>query len=451
MVINASLRDIWKVTSLIYITQGLGLGVFQYTYQAFLYDHFGGTSKSLSLVISLLVITEVLILFLEVPTGALGDYIGRKKTVILAFACGTVGCFCRTWIYFIPSVPISYVVGVVAVIFYALSYTLFSGSLVAWVVDSIRVRNIPEGHGKILARSSANMIIAKAVGAIMSVFLYLHGYIFYAFALGTLSFLFCCLYCAVAMRETESMNFTRDGWRWRVSYEKMREIVCEGFYVCISIKPIACLTAVYASFMMLIHIVLYMWPIAMKANFGVEKMSFYWFFVVFGSFVTSFLGSKFLEYLNRHHENETSARMSNEQLWNWLAVVCIITAIPVIVLGVLSTLNQLTLFVFVGAIVVFNVGYGFLMPAYDTLINYYIPEKHAKQRATVMSFASMLDSVLMVMFLFPSTGPSGRQTAIGWLVPAVMLIVLIGIVHVLMKSYCRQQRELNAGSDFATG
>ena len=442
MTASSRLKDLLLTTRIIRGAQGLSLGVFQYTYYVFLYDHFGASAGSLRKLVFLFIFGDILILLLEVPTGALGDFIGRKKTIVLSLLFGTITFFCRTWICFVPSVEYSFLLAMISTTLYALCYTLFSGTFVAWLVDTIRIRGVQEGHGVLLAKSYNSMIIAKAVGATLGIALYLHGYVVHAFALVCLAYLLCTLYCGIAMKETELMNFHK-GWpSWRESWEKMRQIIFTAIKVSTKTPPIAYLIFMYASFMFLIHIILFLWPIAMKTNFGIVNMSPIWFLIIFLSFVASFSGSKGLEKINKFYFKKYQSRLPNVILWQLFAFICLLTAVPIVVLGWSQWAGQMSLWFFVLAIAIFNIGYGFLMPAHNTLINYYIPVEHAQERATIMSCAAMLDGLLGIIFTFPSSGPSGKDTAIGWMLPAGILIVLTIVIHTLMRRYQRKMGEL---------
>lgn len=445
--INPALKDIWNSTQVIRITRGLNLGIFQYTYHVFLYDHFGGDVKALKSIIFLMILSALLMLIAEVPTGALADHIGRKKTLVLSLAIGTVSYFFRTWVYFANSFSFSFILALLAVVFYSLSFSLFKGSFTAWIVDAVRERNVPEGHGPILARSYGSLMLAKIIGGILGLSLYLSGYVYYAFGLGALSYLLCAIYCGGTMQESKSMEFHKGDFILKESLAKMKKIIADGVGISLKTPPIAYMILMNAAFMMLIQVVNYLWPVAMKSNFGIGKMSPYWFIVVFTSMGMALLGTKLLEKINHRHVDGKIRKLPDSTLWNWLAGACIIMAIPIIVLGINAGTNSMDLNLFIVAMAAFSIGYGFVIPAYEILINYFIPSNHAKERATIMSLSEMLLELCFVVLLFPSSGPSGKQTAVGWILPAGILIVLTVVVHFLMRRYQRRAGELATGGN----
>jgi len=440
--VNAQIRDVWFVTQAIKVTYGFNLAVMQFAYHIFLYDHFGGDPKALNLTVSLLVITSFGILISEVPTGVIGDYIGRKKTVIASFVVAGAAFFLRTWIYFVPSLTYSYVLALLAAIFYAISFTLFSGSFSAWLVDTVRDRNIKEGHGPIIAKSYGRMIVAKVFGAVVGVGLYLIGYVVYAYAFCTILSLLCAFYCGISMKETESLSFFKGKIFVQESISKMKAILINGFRISVKTPAILYIMLMDAGIMMLVYIVLNLWPIAMKMNFGMSKMSPYWFIIVLTSFVTAFFGTKVLEIWQKKYFSAQGRRMPNPMLWSRYVTICIIAASSILLLGLSKFFGNLSAILFVSMLALFNFGYGFHMPSCDTLINYYIPAARSKERATVMSFTAMLVHFFIIVFMFPSTGSSGEATILGWIFPSSLLILLSLTIHILMRRYQRKIGEL---------
>ena len=85
---------------------------------------------------------------------------------------------------------------------------------------------------------------------------------------------------------------------------------------------------------------------------------------------------------------------------------------------------------------------GFIMPAFNTFVNYYIPLENSKERATILSFAQMFLCVLLIIFYFPSNKPQETVSAAGWMLPAGVVIVVAILIHVLMRRYYRKNAEI---------
>ncbi len=386
-----------------------------------------------------MIIDKILNLLTEVPTGIVADHIGRKKTIITSFVFIGLSSFLILWIYFVSNMYFAGSLIVSASICSAISYTLYNGSFNAWIVDTVREQNIQEGHGPILTRSYGHMIIAKLVGAIMGIGLYLSGYPYFIFAIGCILSLLCALYCAVTMEETKSIPFYQGKLLVRESFKRMRNILVNGFKISTKVPPVFFSIILYGSVMMLIYIAMFLWPITLKSNFGVTKMTFYWFLIIVLNFVTSFIGAKGLEKYQILYIEKTKKRMPNEKLWNLFVIISLITGVSLFILGFSNLKGPLNLALFIAVVAIFNIGYGFLMPAFNTFINYYIPLENSKERSTILSFSAMFLNLLLIIFLFPSNKPQDTVSAAGWMLPSGVVIVVAIIMHILMMRYFRKK------------
>jgi len=440
--INPHLKDIWSITKNIQMTFGLLVGLLQYINYVFLYEHFGANANALKLVAVLAIIGQLMTLLSEVPTGVVGDHIGRKKSVVLFFILSSIACFFRAWIFFVPSMISSIVLALIATVFSSVGRTFFSGSFTAWVVDSIRERNVKEGHSSLIARSYSVMFVAKLAGAGIGLTLYLIGYVYFAFALASVAGMLCALYCGITMKETKAMQFYKGKLFVGDSINRMKKILINGFKISIKTPAILFIMILDSNFMTLIFVVLFLWTIAMKSNFGAGKMSFYWYLIVFLSFGTSFLGAKGIEWLSHRYMAKNNERISNVTLWDYMVIVCFMISIAVLCLGASSLMGYMPIALFIAVIAILNIGYGFLMPASDALINHYIPVENSSERATIMSLDSMLLEFVMIILFFPSSGSSGEKTVVGWMIPAGVLIVATSVLHILMRRYQRKIGEL---------
>lgn len=443
--IHPDIRDIWIVAKVVQMTIGFNLGLYLYTYGVFFYESFGGAKNptALKLAAVIFIIGNAVMLISDVPMGALADYMGRKKTVILTFLFRAIFFFLMAWVCFIPSTRSAFILSAVAYTCFGISYTLYSGSFVAWIVDSIRERKRSEGHGVILARSYAHMTLAEIIGALIGLSLYLKGYIFYAFSLGFTSCILCAVFCAVVMKETQNLNFYQGKLSWKNSSQRMKKIIVNGFKASVQTPAVTYLMLMYASFMFLINTVSYLWPIAMKSNFGAGKMSPYWYLIVFLSLTLCFVGSKMMEWLSHNKKgSDPNGTTSNVTTWIWFVLFALIMSVPVAYLGIKTQEGNITLPLFIVTVAFSRFAYGFLRPAYETLINNYIPPQYSQERATIMSFASMLSSVVVILLMIPSAGKTGEATTVGWLIPSGLLLFLTIILYFFMRRYQRKIGEL---------
>ena len=302
-------------------------------------------------------------------------------------------------------------------------------------MDTLRERNHTEGIGIVLARSYGSMALAQMFGAGISLPLYLSGYVYYAFALGFTSCILCAVFCGVVMKETKTIPFHEGELLLKDSIQKMKNIIVYGFKISIKTPPVIYLMLMYTAFMFLTHVVAYLWPVAMKTNFGIGKMSPYWYAIVVFSLVLTFAGSKAAEWLAHGHP-------SNASVWKWFVIICLIMAVPIAWLGFKTEQGQIPLLLFIFSVAFCRFGYGFLRPCYETLVNKYIPDGNSQQRATIMSFGGTLVSLVVFVLMIPAAGKTGEETTIGWLIPSGILIVLTLVLGFLMRRYQRRIGEL---------
>lgn len=101
----------------------------------------------------------------EIPTGALGDLLGKKKTLILAFLIAAVGNLMMGFSSSFDHLAI-------ALLFITLGYTLESGTMQAFVYDSLNQIKQKEKYEKTLGNISTVKMITLAGVSILGGFLY---------------------------------------------------------------------------------------------------------------------------------------------------------------------------------------------------------------------------------------------------------------------------------------
>ncbi len=101
----------------------------------------------------------------EIPTGAVGDLLGKKKTLILAFLTAALGNF-------IMGFSNSFDHLAIALLFVTLGYTLESGTIQAFIYDSLRQVNQKELYEKTLGNISSVKMITLSGMSILGGYLY---------------------------------------------------------------------------------------------------------------------------------------------------------------------------------------------------------------------------------------------------------------------------------------
>ena len=430
-IINPAIADVWLVARVVWGTLGINLGLALYTFSPFIYTKFEGVvgSGALRYTVWSAILFQACLLLSDVPTGAVADYLGRKRAIVISFALAALAFFIRSWICFASSLPSILILVLLEAVVYGFSYTFYSGSFVSWMVDTVRERNIPEGHGPLMARSWIYMFAGQMIGAALGLWLYLSGYIFVAFLLGCNISILCTVFCAIVMKESVSLNFYQGPLSFRSSAERLKKIIATGLKISVQVPPIAYLMMTYACAMFFNSVVNYLWPVVMQSNFGAGKMTPFWFLMVFASLLVSMGASRFF--------GKLSHGASSEKLWFSLMSAFLIMGGLILLLGVASYGRGVPFVLFIVVIPLFQLGYGFMGPAYNTLLNNYIPTAYAQQRATILSIGGMLVRVLSVLLLLPSSGSTGQNTTVGWILPASLLIAVTVTANFLMRRHRR--------------
>lgn len=450
MSIPQELRSIWRIVVVVMTNLGFTLGLYLFTYGAYFYDTLrfhGAAEESAMLLTAVLFIIHLgLIAFLEIPTGALGDAIGRKKTVIWSlvfraafFALMGLMAFANTLMY-------AYLFGILAMIAFAINFTLFSGSFTAWVVDAIHEKNINIGYERILGRGYSWRFIAKLLGALLGVLLYINGLAVVAYVLATLLCVSTLVFCLGEMYENQSEAHLIKALSFNVVVQRMSEIITNGFSVCRATPAIWGLIILYASSVFLLNIVDYLWPLTLKSHYGIENNSWQWVVIsaafIFVSTKGSYLLAKYGDWYQKRHDTT----LSKPQLRLWVIGSCFIAACPFVFLSVSTYLSGFSFCLFALSIASVEFSYGAFMPAYETLMNHYIPKSHASERATILSLGSVLRSVLVLLLAIPAAGKTPESTIMSWALPATLLLASAFFAnHLIKKNEKLHQRDLFAG------
>ena len=232
MLTNPAAERIRKIALVVRGVQGFVLGVALYIWGPLFYEQLVKVidpAAAMSLTTLLYGVESLLISLLEIPTGALGDVLGRKWSVVTSQACQMVNLILLAFVPFCHSLELVLLVGLLAVFTFALTYTFFSGSFTAWCVDSLRQCAPDLGYEQILAPVQRRYAIAQLFGAVVGISLYALGWPSAAFMVGATLALFSMVYCMGEMEDeagqtyisTNQVSFTLIGAR-------MGKVIGEG-------------------------------------------------------------------------------------------------------------------------------------------------------------------------------------------------------------------------------
>ncbi len=108
------------------------------------------------------VITSVIT---EVPTGAIADLIGKKKTLILSFLFTSIG-------EILTALYPGFLTFIIAYIILNIGYSLYSGTIDAFLYDTLVGEKREKEYSKVLSRSNAVTSAATAFACILGGFMY---------------------------------------------------------------------------------------------------------------------------------------------------------------------------------------------------------------------------------------------------------------------------------------
>ena len=81
----------------------------------------------------------------------------------------------------------------------------------------------------------------------------------------------------------------------------------------------------------------------------------------------------------------------------------------------------------------------------------YIPASHAAERATVLSFGSLVKGLFVVMLAIPTGGIGGAKSLVGWVLPAGLLLIVALIGNFVLRREERLTPEAASSLDGAAG
>jgi len=435
--LSPEVRQIWRVAKVVQGVMGFTMGLYMYTYGPLFYEKLTQASNpklGMTLATLWFGIHLALIAFLEVPTGAIGDAIGRKWTVVWSFVCKMLFFVLFTFIPFLNSISMILTFGILANIAFGFAYTFFSGTFTAWCVDSLREKAPDIGYEHLLSRAYTYNFIAQIFGGVIGVTLYLRHISYVGFLLAAVICVYCVAFCLGEMEEVKNLKFLEHKQvSLSVITKRIGEILGVGFQVFRQSPVILTLVLVFASYMFVLNIVDYLWPVYLTTRIPENVRTVCWIGLVVATLLVSMLGSHTLTVWTRRWHKKNNAKTHNVVLRRWFIGTCLFSALPILVLSWLTSHGLDAFWYFVFAVLAVEFAYGVIAPCSETLINNYIPENHSQERATIMSYGSMIRSVLVMLLAIPSGGSSGEKTTVGWAIPAFLLLATTVVGHFILK------------------
>lgn len=425
-----SVRPIWRTIQIVRVGRGLDSGLRIFILGPFFYDIFknsAGDNRAMFYTSLVWAIYSGLIALFEIPTGALADVLGRARVITLHYLLNLIYTVGLISLIFSNNLVVILIISVCVFAIRAISFSLFNGSYSAWVVDSINEASPGFGYERLLARGHAYFWWSQMVGGVLGITMYLMGIPYMAFVLAAMLNLSCATYCIAEMREPHSLSFVNFKTLWGSAIRRLTDKTLLGIQICKKVPAIWWLLCIYAVYEFLLGVVGYLWPVTMAEQFGRAKWSAEWYLMVLMVPALAAAGSHILAWWGDHAHKETGKKMTNRDLRLWLIGGSVVAALAIMGLGILNRSGVINFPIFVFTILTVELTYGLTETCYDTLVHNYIPNHHSQERATVMSIGGMLNSLLLLVLLVPSSGKAGESSPVGWILPAAILL-LVAIV-----------------------
>lgn len=334
-------------------------------------------------------------LIFEIPTGAIADLLGRKKTIVIGRVLSLVAClivmFSNNFVYLAIGFSID-----------ALSYNLNSGSEDALVYDSLKILGKEKDYEKILGRYNLIIEIAGGIavfigGALANISFTLS----YAAAIfiNLISLFFSLRFFEVLNKEKEVRGSLK---------ETLREHFKGSYFILVENKRLRKLL-VFFPLVSVFSATVFFYGQQYFSDSGLSKIQISLIFLAHGIF--SGLGSLLSSKINR-------ALKEKGYLFIPLGI-----SVSIILFSLADYKFGIISFCFLGFFT------AMLYPISSNMINELIP---SKMRATIISIDSMIFSIGMVV-LFPIAGVIGEYISLrfAFLIIGIIISILGSVIFYL--------------------
>lgn len=408
---------------------GFTLGIYLLTWGGYFYDacvEVGIESQqALGVIGALLILRQSLVAVLEIPTGAFGDACGHKFSVVMSMYARIAMFAGLVLLTFVSQVWMTYAVLIVVSLAFALFYTLFSGSLLAWLAESLARDGRSAALGGIIARGHTVRLVTTVPGALFGMYAYLQGYAWLAYACAVGTCFATVLLLKHAMRETvPHRSFVSVG----SVVERMRTLIADSVQLCRENHLLLTIIILSAVNLTLLTIVNYYWPVAAKALFAVQDQSMQWACFAAMAAVCGAIGARAVSHLLR-----TDQSQGKMPLLRAYAGLLVVSGVAPFLLRLLLDTAYLQ-WGFLTVVLCVELANGSSLPLQETLTNQLLGERRCAQRATVMSMASLLRGMTVVVVLLPSSVLLPTEIITLWLWPAGLLLLSLCIGGTLFMS-----------------
>lgn len=412
-------------------TLGLYLFIYPLTFgSVFEPDPAHPTAAGHFLFIAIFVFEYLLEALIDGPLGAFADIKGYKPTL--------EGSFIFRGLFFLGMVLIVVLVshGVVGLsaylvaflsygLFFAISLTLWSGANSALLYDSLAETQDQESYLKYFSRLQTGYYICLIGGALLGAYLYFAKRSMLAYGLGAIfSFIgafFIRVYVPEPIRKRE-----------RSSYRKqIVTVMSDAWRYCLNTQAIFYILQLGAFLNLLLQAVNYTWPPYAKGILGIDKLNLKWTSIILVMTLGSLAGNVYIG--SRWKKNEDNEMTE----WRHYLLVSFWFGIAILTLSILAISGYNSIVPFLVLLAVARIAFGAKDAPYEALMNRMITRVSNNQdgsrpaaevRATILSFASIFNAVLILFFFLP-TFVLWKATVKGWILPAALLVIATITTH----------------------
>lgn len=384
-------RKVLKLYITISFLLGLSDSFFFATYVVFLF------SKGLDLMEINLINTFFMIsaFFLEIPTGAIADLFGRKKSIVL-------GCFVFSLSMLAYYLSNEFWFFVFAEVIAAISVTLLSGATEAWIVDSLRFYKFDGLLHDVFKREKQFKQLGIVLGSMAGAYIGSYN-IALPWLISSIASAGVGIFCWVKMKEEyfEKRNFELS---WRPIGRIARNSVLYGW----KNKAVMYVIAFGAVLVFSVQAFNMQWQLVFKESFGISTANLGWIFAGMSLFIV--LGNQLSVGFTKLIKKEKDAIILSQ----------VITVIGMIVASSMIGLTTVLVGFFVH-----ELGRGMIMPLKQSYLNHRIP---SDKRATILSFDSMVfKGGAALGLIFSGYLANNYSISLAWLASGIVLAISIPI------------------------
>ena len=438
---------VYRIASKIEAANGFGLTLYICVLGPFFYNYFKefmSEGQAVSLSALIFGIRSLFMALFEIPTGVIGDSIGRKKTIVWSLCFNSIFFLTLSLIPFVTSKIFVIVLAILSQFFYAIAKTFYSGTFQAWCVDTFRENNEGKNYGELISRIEIWNGVGQIVGAVLGVVTFFFGYVYLGFGAGALILSLMIPYSLAEIHDEENIDYI-DVKKANLSeiFKKFGETLQYGLKIFSRSQKILSTVLFSSGIITLSALLSYLWPVYVNSNYSGLPKLWMWLGLVVSMLLFTILGSKISEIISKKYNHLHRVEFDKK-------IVMIISIAAIVMTGAVFVMSLATkggwdsFALLVMTIFVAEFAVGIAYPMVSTLLNHAIPEGHANQRSTVLSISSLLKSAMMAALAYPTGGESGSQTAASWYIPALVLFLA---TFFLLYQYYKKPVSLNFDID----